>query len=274
MFDADPTALLARELLRDRTRVLVADACAWAVGLSDRPHHARRHGRAVPTGLTLGQRAEATLPLSGEEDAPLAPGETRPGSFADALGALTPEGRLWADRFEDEVLAPFVLETCVLATERTALHHPQEWAELLDELGEDGSDPRAVVRAAEWEAPLRTEAEQLVLSALGDAPLVQVEAEGLPLSLVLAAEAVLRDAVAPSVATVPAPDEDLAGALFLAETALATAGLAVPVPPEQAPALLEALVAEGLEPQEVLELLPHLPVLADTADAVAALLAP
>ncbi len=268
MFDVDPTALLARELLRDRARDLVAEACAWAVGLSDRPHCARRHGRPVPTGLTLGQRAEAALPLSGEEDAPLELGEARPGSFADVLGALTPDGRPYADRFEDEVLAPFVLETCVLATERTALHSPDAWAELLDELGEDGSDPAAVVRAAEWEAPLRTEAEQLVLAALGHAPLVEVEAEGLPLSLVRAAEAELRQAACsddgPS-----SDDEDLAGALFLARTALEAGGLPVPVPPEQAPALLEALVAEGLEPEEVLEVLPHLPVLADTADAVA-----
>ena len=47
------------------------------------------------------------------------------------------------------------------------------------------------------------------------------------------------------------------------------AGLPVPVPPEAADRLLEALLAEGLEPDEVLEVLPHLPVLADTADEVA-----
>lgn len=277
MFSADPTALLARELLRDRARDLVAEACAWSVGLSDRPHHERRHGRPTPTGLTLGQRAEAALPLSGEEDLPLELGDTRPGSFGDVLGALTPDGRLYADRFEDEVLAPFVLETCVLATERSALHFPQQWAELLDELGEDGDDSTAVVRAAEWEAPLRTEAEQLVLAALAGAPLVEVEAEGLPLSLVRAAEAELRGAAAPSAgdgAVDGSSDEDLAGALFLAENAVAAAGLAVPVPLEQAGPLLDALVAEGLEPQEVLEVLPHLPVLADTADAVVARVSP
>ncbi len=33
---------------------------------------------------------------------------------------------------------------------------------------------------------------------------------------------------------------------------------------------LEALLEEGLEPDEVLAVLPYLPVLADTADAVAA----
>lgn len=272
MFDADPVALLARELLRDRARDLVAETCAWSVGLSDQPHHARRHGRAVATGLTLGQRAAAALPLSGEEDAPLELGEARPGSFGDALGALGPDGRLHADRFEREVLEPFVLETCVLATERASLHVPDDWAELLDELGEDGTDPVAVVHAAEWEAPLRTEAELLVLAALGDAPLVQVEAEGLPLSLVRAAEAELRAAVRPDEPDALG-DDDLAGALFLAETAVQAAGLTVPVPPAEAPVLLAALVAEGLEPEEVLEVLPHLPVLADTADAVAARLA-
>ncbi|MCW2614449.1 MAG: uncharacterized protein JWN08_1443 [Frankiales bacterium] len=269
MFDADPVALLARELLRDRARDLVTETCAWAVGLSDQPHHARRGGRAVATGLTLGQRAAAALPLSGEEDAPLELGETRPGSFGDALGALQANGRLHADRFEQQVLVPFVLETCVLATERAALHEPQAWAELLDELGEDGSDPVAVVRAAEWEAPLRTEAEQLVLAALGPAPLVQVEAEGLPLSLVRAAEAELRAATGEAAQVEPRDDDELAGALFLAETALRDAALSVPVPPDEAPVLLDALLAEGLDPDEVLEVLPHLPVLADTADAVA-----
>lgn len=272
MFDADPTALLARELLRDRARELVAETCAWTVGLSDRPHLWRRHGRPQPSGLTLGQRAEAALPLAGEEDVRLELGSPRPGSFGDVLGALHTDGRLWADLFEEQVLAPFVLETCVLATERTALHEPDAWLELLDELGEDGTDPEAVVRAAEWEAPLRIEAEQLVLAALADAPLVEVEAEGLPLSLVRAAEAELRSAAAPSIVVLA--EEDLAGALFLAETALQAAGLTVPVPPEEAPALLEALVTEGLEPMEVLAVLPHLPVLADTADAVADRLPP
>lgn len=271
VYEVDPVPLLARELLRDRSVELVAEACAWSVGLSDSPHHGRRHGRPVATGLTLGQRAEAALPLSGEEDARLELGDARPGSFGDALGALLPDGRLQADRFETDVLAPFVLDTCVLATERAALHHPDAWAELLDELGEDGSDPLAVVRAAEWEAPLRTEAEQLVLAALADAALLQVEAEGLPLSLVRAAEAVLRGAVHQPPAAVD--DDDLAGALFLAETALLTAGLAVPVPPDQADDLLRTLLSEGLEPHEVMGVLPHLPVLADTADAVADLVA-
>lgn len=274
MFDADPVALLARELLRDRARDLVVETCAWAVGLSDQPHHARRHGRAVATGLTLGQRAAASLPLSGEEDAPLELGQARAGSFGDALGALQADGRLLADRLEQQVLVPFVLETCVLATERASLHVPDDWAELLDELGEDGSDPVAVVRAAEWEAPLRTEAEQLVLAALADAPLVQVEAEGLPLSLVRAAEAELRGAAEAGQSPAGLSDDDLAGALFLAETALLAAGLTVPVPSGEAPELLEALLAEGLEPEEVLAVLPHLPVLADTADEVAERLPP
>ena len=52
-----------------------------------------------------------------------------------------------------------------------------------------------MVAAGGWEAPLRTEAEHLVLAALGAVPLIEVEAEGLPLSLVRAAEAVTRGAV-------------------------------------------------------------------------------
>lgn len=267
MHPTDPVALMARELLRDNAGALIAEVCAWAVGLSDSPHHARRHDRAVATGLTLGQRAEATLPLSGEEDVPLELGDHPAGSLGDALGALDSQGRLHADRLDEQVLSPFVLATCLLACERASLHHPQEWAELLDELGEDGSDLTAVVRAAEWQEPLRIDAEQLVLDALGRAPLLQVEAEGLPLSLVRAAEDLLRATNAP--ATSPLDDDDLAGALFLAESALMAAGLEVPVRPEQAGDLLEALVAEGLEPDEVLGVLPHLPVLADTADAVA-----
>ena len=270
MYDVDPVALLTREVLRERTPALVAESCAWSVGLSDAPHHVRRHGRVVPTGLTLGLRAAASQQLSVDEDLRLELGEPAAGSFADALGALTADGALQADRFDAEVLAPFVLETCVEAARRSREAQPEAWAELLDDLGEDGDDLAAVVRAAEWDAPLRTDAEQLVLAAIGHAPLVEVEAEGLPLSLVRAAEAETRRAAGAELAAAAAASEDeLAGALFLADVALASSGLPQPVPPADAGPLLEALLGEGLEPEEVLAVLPHLPVLADTADAVA-----
>jgi hypothetical protein len=273
MFDVGAIGLLARELVRERVATLVPEACAWSVGLSDAPHRVRRHGRVVATGATLGGRAAAGLPLSGEEDRRLELGESRVGTFADALGALTEQGTLYADRLDERVLAPFVLDTCRSALERARDLLPDELAELLEEVGEDGSDPMAVVRAAEWEAPLRIEAERLTLAALGGLPLIEVEAEGLSLSLVRAAEDVARSA-APAEAPVPVESgSDLAGALFLAEAALATAGLAVPVPPAQAASLLAALEREGLDAQEVLEVLPHLPVEADTADLVAATLA-
>ena len=272
MFDADPLALLAREVLREGTPALVAETCAWSVGLSDAPHHVRRSGRVVPSGLTLGLRAEAGQPLGSEEDARLETADAVPGSFADALNALTASGGVQADRYEQEVLLPFVLETCRLAARRAAETDPQAWAELLDELGEDGSDLLAVVRAAEWDAPLRADAELLVLAALGDAPLVEVEAEGLPLSLVRAAEAELRRAAGgDEQARDETPREDeVAGALFLADVALRTAGLPLPVAGADARPALGALLAEGLEPEEVLAVLPHLPVLGDAADEIAA----
>ena len=272
MYDVDDLGLLPREVLRERAPALIAEACAWSVGLSDAPWSERRGGRVVPGGLTLGLRAEAGLPLGEEQDGRLDLPEATAGTFGDALGALLPDGRLQADRMDDELLGPFVLETCVLAAERARETRPVEWAELLDELGEDGEDLAEVVRAAEWDAPLRTEAEQLVLAALGHVPLVEVEAEGLPLSLVRAAEAETRAAAAPPPGS-PVDEEDLAGALFLAEAALREARLAVPVPPAAAAPLLDALLGEGLEPEEVLEVLPHLPVQADTADLVAQRLA-
>ena len=269
--DVEELALLAREVLRDRSAALVAEACAWSVGLSDAAHLVRRHGRATPTGVSLGARAEADQRLSGDEDARAELGEPRPGSFGDALGALTSDGRVHADRLEAEVLAPFVLDTCLRAAQRARTERPQAWAELLEELGEDGADLQAVIRAAEWDAPLLTEAEQLVLAALGDVPLVEVETEGLPLSLVRAAEAVARDAAPRGALEPPTTSGEIAGALFLAEVAVREAGLAVPVPVERAGDLLEALTAEGLEPREVLGVLPHLPVRDDTAEAVAVL---
>jgi hypothetical protein len=269
VFDVDPIDLLARDLLRERTAALVAESCAWSVGLSDRLHHVRRHGRVVPTGLTLGMRAEAEQQLGADEDARIELADARPGTFRDALNALTPDGRTYADLFDEQVLTPFVLETCVQAVERARTAAPEALAELLDELGEDeAADPVEVVRAAEWEAPLKTAAEELVLAALADAPLVEVENEGLPLSLVRAAEAETR-AAAPVVAADPAP-ADVAGAVFLAEAAMSEAELPVPVPPELAPTLLTALLGEGIEPDEVLAVLPHLPVLQDTAEEVAA----
>jgi hypothetical protein len=271
VYDVDLVALRTREVLRERTPALVAETCAWSVGLSDAPHHVRRHGRVVPSGLTLGMRAAAAQQLSVDEDLRLELGEPVPGSFADALGALAADGTLQADRFDAEVLAPFVLETCVEAARRASAAQPEAWRELLDELGEDGDDLPAVVRAAEWDAPLRTDAEQLVLAAVGHAPLVEVEAEGLPLSLVRAAEAETRRAATADAGAVPVlGDSELAGALFLADVALTSVGLPTPVPPDRSGDLLDVLLEEGLEPEEVLAVLPHLPVKADTADAVAA----
>nr|WP_204332028.1 hypothetical protein [Geodermatophilus sabuli] len=262
---------LTREVLRERLPALIAEACAWSVGLSDRPHAERRRGRLVDTGSTLGDRAVRGQPLTGEEDARLDLGDARPGSFRDALGAVDAGGGLVADRFDREVLEPFALATCLLAAERARTAHAGAWAELLDDVGADGSDLVEVVRAGEWETPLRTEAEHLVLAALGDVPLMEVEGEGLPLSLVRAAEALTREAVVP--AAPPAEDPTASGAVFLARAAVAAAGVAEPVPPGMADRLLVALLEEGLEPEELPAVLPHLPLAAGTAAAVLALLA-
>jgi hypothetical protein len=274
VFDVDFMALLTREVLRERAAALIAEACAWAVGLSDQPHHLRVRGRVVPTGLTLGARAVTGQLLSGEEDGRLELGDARPGSFQDALNAVTADGTLIAEHFDREVIEPFVLDTCLRAAERARDTRAAGWAELLDELGEDGRDLAEVVRVGEWEAPLRIDAEHLVLAALGSAPLVEVEAEGLPLSLVRAAEAVTRAAAPPPVAPVePGRPDELAGALFLAEAALQASELTLPVPLAQADRLLDVLLAEGLLPEEVPALLAHLPVEPVTAAEVRATIA-
>ncbi|WP_029431948.1 hypothetical protein [Blastococcus sp. URHD0036] len=273
MFDVDWMDLLCRAVLRERTAELVAEACAWSVGLSDRPHLLRRRGRLVETGGTTGDRAATGQMLSGDEDGRLDLGDARPGSFADALNAVGPDGVVHADRFDREVVDPFVLATCVLAAERARDTRPAEWAELLDDLGEDGTDLPAVVAAGEWEAPLRIDAEHLVLAALGDVPLLQVEAEGLPLSLVRRAEALTREAAAPSPPTAPVEDPAASGAVFLARAALADGGLPEPVARTDADRLLALLIAEGIEPEEVAAVLPHLPLAPGTAGVVLGLLA-
>jgi hypothetical protein len=269
-YEPDWFGLLGREVLRERCAALIAEACAWSVGLSDRPHHLRLRGRLVATGSTIGDRAATGQALSGEEDGRIELGDARPGSFQDALNAVDADGTVFADRFDREVIEPFVHETCVLAADRARRTRPGPWAELLDDLGEDGAELGDVVRAGEWEQPLRTDAEHLVLAALGTAPLLEVEAEGLPLSMVRAAEATARAAAAPF----PAPEpEDLSGALFLALAAVREAGLPAPVPADDAPRLLAALAGQGLEPDEVTGVLPHLDLAPGTADRVAALLA-
>ncbi|TYP90308.1 hypothetical protein [Blastococcus xanthinilyticus] len=277
MFDVDWMGLLTREVLRERGAALIAESCAWAVGLSDRPHYRRRSGRVVPSGLTVGERAAGGQPLGGEEDARVDLEDARPGSFLDALTMIGPDGRLEAERFDDEVLVPFVAETCRLAGERARADRPADWAELADDLGEDPADVADVVRAGGWAAPLRIDAEHLVLAALRDAPLIAVEAEGLPLSLVRAAEAATRAAEAATRAAAPqpppGPDESLAGALFLARAALDSSGATVPVPPEEADLLLAALGDAGLEPDEVTSVLPHLPVEEPTITRIEATLA-
>jgi hypothetical protein len=270
VFEVDWVGLLGREVLRERTAALVAEACAWSVGLSDQPHLLRRAGRLVATGQTVGERAAAGLPLSGEEDGRLDLGDARPGTFQDALNSVGRDGVVRADRFDAEVLDPFVRETCLEAAERARRTRPAAWAELADDVGEEGTDLAAVVAAADWEAPLRIEAEQLVLAALGAVPLIEVEAEGLPLSLIRAAEAATRGA-----APAPAPadgDDGLAGARYLATTALDAAGLTRPVAPSDARLLLDELRAIGLEPDEILAVLPDLPLARGTSEAVVALL--
>ena len=267
----DPISLLTREVLRERTAELIAEACAWSVGMSDQPYLVRRAGRLVDSGQTLGMRAEAGHQLSGDEDGRLELADGRPGSFRDALNALAPGGGLHAERLEEQVIVPSVFETCTRAAERARRTYRAAWFELLDDLGEDEDDLPSIVRTAEWEAPLRTVAEQLVLAALSDVPLVEVEAEGLPLSLVRAAEEVARGAAVAQAPEHAEPAVELAGAQFLAEVAITDAGLPVPVPPAHAADLLSALLAQGLETDEVLAVLPGLPVQPDTAERVAAL---
>ncbi|MGY1761242.1 hypothetical protein ACI79G_00045 [Geodermatophilus sp. SYSU D00779] len=270
MFDVDWMGQLSREVLRERLPALIAETCAWTVGMSDRPHHERRRGRLGETGGTIGDRIARGQPLSGEEDGRLDLGDARPGSFRDVLNAVDATGVLYADRFDREVLDPFVLATCVLAAERARATRRAEWAELLDDLGEDGRDLVGVVRAGEWEASLRTEAEHLVLAALADVPLLEVEAEGLPLSLVRAAEALTREAATAPPPGPPGEDPAASGAVFLARAALAD--LDEPVPPSLADRVLAALLAEGIEPEELPAVLPHLPLAPGTADAVLTLL--
>jgi hypothetical protein len=268
VFDVDWMGLLTREVLRERAAALIAEACAWTVGMSDQPHHLRSGGRIVATGLTVGERAGHGLPLSDDEDGRLDLGDARPGSFQDALNSVDAAGVVAADRFDLEVLQPFVLATCLEAAERARRTRPEGWAELADDVGEEAADLADVVRAGGWEEPLRIDAEHLVLAALRDVPLIEVEAEGLPLSLVRAAEAVTRAAVPPQ----PAPaDDDLEGSLFLARAAVTATGAPTPVPPDAAERLAEQLLAHGLEPDEVLAVLPHLPLQPATADEVVAI---
>jgi hypothetical protein len=274
VFDVDWMGLLTREVLRERVPALLAEACAWSVGLSDQPHYLRHRGRLIATGVTIGVRAANGQPLSGEEDGRLELGDARPGSFQDTLNAVGADGATYADRFDREVLEPFVLDTCVLAATRARDARAGAWAELLDELGEDGDDLADVVRAGEWEAPLRIEAERWVLAALADVPLAEVEAEGLPLSVVRAAESAARDAVPePEPSSSGLREDELTGALFLAEVAVQEAGLPLPVPPPEARRLLQVLLGEGLQLAEIPALLPHLPIEPATAVQVAAMVA-
>jgi hypothetical protein len=255
-------------VLRERASALIAEACAWCVGMSDRPYYIYRDFRLVDSGTTLGERAAGGMPLGSEESGRLELGSARPGSFSDALNALTADGTLYADRFDREVVAPFVRETCVLAAERARERRPESWARLVDELAENPDDLDAVVRAGDWDGPVGIDADVLLQSALGDVPLVEVEAEGLPLSLVRAAEAEVRRG-APTVAEEPAAsEEELAGALFLARSAVESAEFPLPVPPSHSNDLLDLLLAQELEPAEILRLLPSLPVQQDTIESL------
>jgi hypothetical protein len=60
--------------------------------------------------------------------------------------------------------------------------------------------------------------------------------------------------------------------MFLADAAVRDAGLMIPVPEQQAGRLLEALLLQGLLPEEVQAVLAHLPVTDATAAKVTALI--
>jgi hypothetical protein len=269
VFDVDWIGLLTREVLRERAAQLIAESCAWAVGMSDQPHYQRRAGRLVATGSTVGERAAKELLLGDEEDGRLDLADARPGSFSDALNAVGADGVLQAYRFDEEVLHPFVHETCVRAGERARTTRPEVWADLADDVGDDPDDVAEIMSGGGWEEPLRIEAEHLVLAALGSVPLIEVEAEGLPLSLVRAAEAATRTAVA--VPTQAVPDEDLAASLFLAEAAVTATAAPLPLGPDAAERLVAELLAHGLEPDEITAVLPHLPLQQAAADEIAAI---
>src|SRR3712207_7857433 len=104
--------LLTREVLRERAAALIAESCAWAVGMSDRPHYERRAGRLVATGLTGGEGAAHGRAPGGGGDGRLELGDARPGSFQDALNMVDADGRGQAEGFDDEGLVAFVRETC------------------------------------------------------------------------------------------------------------------------------------------------------------------
>ena len=220
----------------------------------------------------MGERAAKELLLGDEEDGRLDLGDARPGSFQDALNAVGADGVLQAHRFDEEVLHPFVPRD-LRARGRAGPAAPGRtaWAELADDVGEDERDLADVVRGGGWEAPLRIDAEHLVLAALGAVPLIEVEAEGLPLSLVRAAEAVTRAAVAP-----PAhrrPDDDLAGVAVPrrggGDRDRGAAAGRVRTPPS---GWRRSCSRTGWSPTRSLAVLPHLPVQPETADTVVAII--
>lgn len=272
MSEVDPISVLSLEILRDQTGALIAETSAWCVGISDRPHFLRRHGRVKPSGYTLGTRAAAELPLGGEEDSLIGLGEARPGSFRDLLNALTPVGEIYADHLERDVLRPFSMRTCITAIEQARKTRPAVWADIMDDLGLEGDedvDVEELVRSGQWAVALLLEAEQLVLAALGDIALIDVELEGAPLALLRSAEAITISAVPlPEHGAAERDDDDLAGALFLADAVLRAAALTVPVAPDDAVELLALLTDEGLQPDEIVRLLPDLPVQQETIELV------
>ena len=243
VFDVDWMGLLTREVLRERSAELIAEACAWAVGISDQPHYLRVGGRIVATGTTVGERAAKELPLSDEEDGRLDLGDARPGSFQDALNAVGADGVLQAHRFDEERAAPLRARD-LRARGRTGPEHTaRRVGRARRRRGGGRSGPGRGRARRGLEAPLRIDAEHLVLAALGAVPLIEVEAEGLPLSLVRAAEAATRRAAEP--VSPPPMDDDLAGSLFLAEAAVTATGAPKPVAPDAAEQLASSCWRTG-----------------------------
>ncbi|WP_324278061.1 hypothetical protein [Blastococcus brunescens] len=89
----------------------------------------------MATGLTVGERAAHGLALSGDEDGRLDLGDARPGSFQDALNSVDAAGTVAADRFDLDVLHPFVHATCLAAAECARRTRRADWDELADDVG-------------------------------------------------------------------------------------------------------------------------------------------
>ena len=166
--------------------------------MSDQPHHLRSGGRMVGDRARRSASGRLHRPAAQRRGGRPARSGRRPaGQLPGRAQRARADGTVHADRSTSRSSTRSCSDLRAGCRAGPARPGPAAWRELPDDLGEDGpTSPRSSGRRLGGAAADRRRAPRPRRARRG--PLIEVEAEGLPLSLVRAAEGIARGAAPPA----------------------------------------------------------------------------